>query len=166
MKLISWKLLRSWCWQAQGRRLRPHLHPCLPWLSPWSLRCSSGTGTTEVQPISGYLAACPSDLLSQGFHSLPRGSLSLRNGLYRDQITISTGLLLLYGFLKCTTVLSSLNMLTSSMSCNGCTPVLDEEEENTELLDGRHKLLVLTDGLDINMLLLSSLGSFSDEHKC
>lgn len=74
---------------------------------------------------------------------------------------------LLEGLLKWITVLSSLNMFTSSISCNGWTPMgIDETEvpceENslTKFLNGRLKFLVLVDVLLVNMLLLSSLGSY------
>ena len=74
---------------------------------------------------------------------------------------------LLIGLRKCTTVLSSLNMLTSSMSERGCTPTPTTDftriRRLTELLHGSFQLLVLTDGLGGDNLLGSSLGAYSDD---
>lgn len=75
---------------------------------------------------------------------------------------------LLKGLLKCTIVLSSLNMFTSSISCNGYTPTKSRItrcqiwSKHTEFLNGRLKFLVFIHVLLVNMLLLSSLGTYAE----
>ena len=65
---------------------------------------------------------------------------------------------LLCGFLRWTTVLSSLNMLTSSMSWSYCIPIRDQKERGKRSIQ-TYQLLYLPNFLMVDLSFLSSLTS-------
>jgi len=179
-QFISSRRLRRCPARVVARRLRRRLES---WLRPsWDWRpVSGGPRTARDRPAWGSRAACLPAVWTQGCRSRSASSHAQRTGLNWNQVRTrplgrrskaprgTAGCYLLMGLRKCTTVLSSLNMFTSSMSESGCTPKLGlitrpcNEKSLTELLYGSFQLLVLTDGRSGDDLLGSSLGTYSNK---
>lgn len=114
--------------QALGHR--HHRRPRRPSFRLRDLQVgTSGNRIALVQLAWGYLASCPWAIWSLGIRQQPKGSLWRRIGLKkkvrvffkRKAKHFEVGYLLC-GLFKWITVLSSLNMLTSSMSWRDCMP--------------------------------------------